>query len=371
VAAVAISFGWYLASIVSDDHGYDVSDVHLLTLGQDETSAGYFSFGGFDAALVERERRRTLIGSVPGLLGVSFASAAPSLNAVNMSFGFPSPADPADEIAFNVVSADPQYFEMLGIAPVNGRLYDGDEGDALIVSETAAMNAWGRLDVVGETLPIELPGAESIEVVAVVPDVPYGHPEETPEARAYLPLFPYVGIDFVLIRSELPTEEVRALVQGLVDSGDIDGVIREVEFLPRRVANLLAADRARSLMTLGSAALVLLLAGFGFYGTQRFLVAAGRREYAIRASLGAGPASLGRLVMQRGLWLGLPGIVLGALGGFIVAAWLRGDFVSREVLPAMVTLAVVAGLIVLLLAASLGPARQARAMQPAPLLREE
>jgi len=37
----------------------------------------------------------------------------------------------------------------------------------------------------------------------------------------------------------------------------------------------------------------------------------------------------------------------------------------------MVTLAVVAGLIALLLAASLGPARQARAMQPAPLLREE
>jgi hypothetical protein len=288
-----------------------------------------------------------------------------------MGFSFPSPADPAEEIEFNVVSADPQYFEMLGIDPVAGRIYDGDQGDVLLVSETAARTAWGRLDVVGETLPIELPGAESIEIVGVIPDVPYGHPEATPEARAYLPLFPFVGIDFVLIRSELPTAEVRSLAQGLIDSGDIEGVIRDVEFLPARVSNLLAPDRARSLMTLGSAALVLLLAGFGFYGTQRFLVTAGRREYAIRSSIGAGPAALGRLVLQRAFLLGLPGIALGAIGGFIVAAWLRSDFVSRDVLPAVVTLAVIAGLMALLIAASVGPARQARATQPAQLLREE
>jgi hypothetical protein len=45
--------------------------------------------------------------------------------------------------------------------------------------------------------------------------------------------------------------------------------------------------------------------------------------------------------------------------------------VSRDISPFAVTVAVVGGLVVLLTAASLGPARQARRTQPAPLLREE
>jgi ABC-type antimicrobial peptide transport system permease subunit len=69
--------------------------------------------------------------------------------------------------------------------------------------------------------------------------------------------------------------------------------------------------------------------------------------------------------------LSLPGLVLGGLLAFIVVVVLRDDYLSREISPAAVTIAVVAGLVLLLLAASLGPARQARRTQPAPLLRED
>jgi len=117
--------------------------------------------------------------------------------------------------------------------------------------------------------------------------------------------------------------------------------------------------------------LVGLLAAFGFYGVQRYLVMAGRREYAIRAALGAGPRSLGRLVLRQGLLLGVPGLVLGVPLAFIAVAWLRGDYISRDISPGIVMLAVLAGLIGLLLVASLGPARLARRTQPAPLLRED
>ena len=88
-------------------------------------------------------------------------------------------------------------------------------------------------------------------------------------------------------------------------------------------------------------------------------------------SIGAGPKALGRLVILRGLTLGLPGLALGALLAFITVAWLRDDFVSREISPYAVTLAVVVGLVLLLAGASLGPARQAMRTLPAPLLREE
>ena len=48
-------------------------------------------------------------------------------------------------------------------------------------------------------------------------------------------------------------------------------------------------------------------------------MSAGRREYAIRASLGAGPKALGRLVLGRGLLLSLPGLVVGTFLLFLMS----------------------------------------------------
>jgi ABC-type antimicrobial peptide transport system permease subunit len=134
---------------------------------------------------------------------------------------------------------------------------------------------------------------------------------------------------------------------------------------------MLGEDRARGLLTIAAATVALVMVAVGFYGTQQFLVAAGRREYAIRASLGAGPKSLGRLVIRRGLALGIPGFVFGVPLVFIVVSWLRDEFLSREISSLSVALITVVGLMPILLIASLGPARAAKATQPAALLRQE
>jgi ABC-type antimicrobial peptide transport system permease subunit len=136
-------------------------------------------------------------------------------------------------------------------------------------------------------------------------------------------------------------------------------------------AFLVAPDRTRGLLTIATSSLVIFLAAIRFYGTQRYLVAAGRREYAIRASLGAGPRSLGRLVLRRSLSLSLPGIFFGGLLSFVVVAWMREDYLSRDVSPGAVSVYVVAGLAVLVLLATTGPAQEARQTQPASLLRED
>jgi ABC-type lipoprotein release transport system permease subunit len=176
---------------------------------------------------------------------------------------------------------------------------------------------------------------------------------------------------YALIESPLGTVELRESLQALIDSGGLDANIVDLRSLRSLLGELLAADRARSWLTFTTAVLVVALAGLGFYGTQRYLVAAGRREYAIRAALGAGPRSLSRLVFVRGLMLCLPGLALGVVLAFTLVAWLRDEFISREVPPGIVTLLVVAGMTLLLLAASWGPARQARLTQPASLLRED
>jgi ABC-type lipoprotein release transport system permease subunit len=50
---------------------------------------------------------------------------------------------------------------------------------------------------------------------------------------------------------------------------------------------------------------------------------------------------------------------------------MREDYLSRDVSPGVVSVYVVAGLAVLVLLATTGPAKEARQTQPASLLRED
>jgi ABC-type antimicrobial peptide transport system permease subunit len=206
-------------------------------------------------------------------------------------------------------------------------------------------------------------------IVGVLRDLSYQHPLDDIDPM----MLAGSGISFggvAILESKLPRAALQKQAREALRALDLN-MMGDIQSLAKIHRDILAPDRARGLLTIITALIVVLLAAFGFYGTQRYLVTAGRREYAIRASLGAGPRSLERLVLRRGLMLGIPGLVLGTPLAFIVVAWLRGDYVSRTVSPWVVTLSVVLGLLGLLLLASLGPARFARRTQPAPLLRED
>jgi putative ABC transport system permease protein len=284
----------------------------------------------------------------------------------------PHPLDPTVQLEFSVGSMDESFIDMLGLRLLRGRAPRRDETGVGLVNRSLALLVWGRDDVVGESLPLNLGGGPRSEVIGVLEDFSFGHPAADPEPMMLMAgSTNFFFSTSLLVRSSLPAAALQQQLQALAAEGGIEFTINGVQPLSQARSQLIAADRARGLLTIGTAALVVLLAAFGFYGTQRYLVTAGRREYAIRASLGAGPRALGRLVLWRGLSHGLPGLVLGTLLSFLTVAWLRDDFVSREISPVAVTLGVILGLALLLTAASLGPARHARRTQPAPLLRED
>jgi ABC-type lipoprotein release transport system permease subunit len=174
-----------------------------------------------------------------------------------------------------------------------------------------------------------------------------------------------------VIKSESTSAQLTQQLRGLADSGAIELPPINVRPLTTLRSNMLVLDIVRAVLTIVGAGLVVVLAASGFYGTQRYLVAAGRREYAIRATLGAGPRALGWLVMERGVRLGLPGLVVGTLVAFATVAWLRDNYIPREMSALAIAALVAAALVLLLLAASFGPARYARRTQPAPLLRDD
>ncbi len=115
----------------------------------------------------------------------------------------------------------------------------------------------------------------------------------------------------------------------LIEAGELDFAIGSVDAVDDLVSAQHAGERARVLLTVAAATLVVVLAGFGFYGTQRYLASAGRAASSPSAPRSAPGRALGRTVLALAFALGLPGLALGVLLAFVLGAWMRGDFVSN------------------------------------------
>jgi ABC-type antimicrobial peptide transport system permease subunit len=368
LGAAAIAFGWHLGALAFGDPGYKTANLFVV---DDAARVA----GSREEMLVELARRREAIESIPGVTAVAFGNPVPGArpgNIVPFPVQIPYPDDPVNSIEAYTGSVDEQFIDLLGLHLLYGRSPEPDEIGSVVVNQTLARAFWGRDDVVGERLPRFGPlPPEGAQVVGVLQDLSYEHPS------AAVPAYVFVAIGgqsygmTTLVEAELSAKDLKVELAFLEAIGEIEFEVGEVRPLELLRLDMIPADRARGYLTIASAIVVVFLAAVGFYGTQRFLVSAGRREYAIRASLGAGPRALRRLVFGRGLLLGLPGIIVGGLLAFIVVAYLRGDVVSRDIAPGLVAVCMLAGLVLLILAASVGPARHAGRTQPASLLRED
>jgi ABC-type antimicrobial peptide transport system permease subunit len=144
-----------------------------------------------------------------------------------------------------------------------------------------------------------------------------------------------------------------------------------VRSMDQWMAGTLAPRRFNLQLVAAFAAAALLLAMVGVYAVSAAAVAARQREIGIRAALGAGRRQLLRLVLGEGLRLGLIGVVLGLALALPAAQAIASQLYG--VTPGdPLSLGVTAALMILVaLAASLGPARRALGVDPAETLRAE
>ena len=354
----AIASAWYLGALTFGDPGYETANRHVVEFVRDSISSN---------DLVEIVRRRDAIESIPGVTAVAFGFPVPGeQGATLLAMRVSDPNAPGNEIDAYFGYLEPRLIDMLGLDLAQGRAPEVDEAGVALVNQSLARMVWGREDVVGARLALS--AGRDLEVIGVIEDVSFEHPSAA--ARPYL--FGRTAVQpFTVVQAELTAADLRQAIDRIAAAGALDGEVRDVRPLRMMYKTMIAPDIARGLLTMTAAVLVVGLAAFGFYGTQRYLVAAGKREYAIRASLGAGPRAIGRLVIGRSLLLGVPGLAAGGFLVFMVVSWMRDDYLGGKVSTAVVTAVTVAGLALVLLAASLGPAWEARKTQPALLLRED
>ena len=286
------------------------------------------------------------------------------------------------------VLVSPEYFRLLGIPLVRGRLFtDQDiEGtpEVAVINQAAANTYWPGQDPVGkhvhlrsrstgnsrEILYSARPGWTTI--VGVVADARTESLAEAVIPQIYRSVYQHASKDLVIfLRGQLDAGAVPAQLRGQVQSIDPELPVFGAVTLDEVLANSLSVRRFAMEIVALFAATALLLAGLGIYGTVSYLVNEQRREIAIRLALGAPRATILKLVLRHGLGLAAAGAGFGLAGALIVSHLMAGLLfgVSPDDLATLSGVTIL--LITVALAASYIPALRAIRVDPIKTLHAE
>ncbi len=265
------------------------------------------------------------------------------------------------------------FFEALGTAPVVGGTLppEAEEGDPRVV--VLSQGFWQRRfggdpDVVGQVLDAQ---QGAYRIVGVMPDG-FGFPDPDTELWTFLANVDQTSVPWLLRQvrvfdavariaprtgaadEDLATaeQELAEVARGIAaDVPETNAGITSVELIPIRTA-VVGDVRTPLLIVLAAVALTLLIACANVANLLLARGAGRQREFAVRASLGAGRGRLVRQVLAEGLLLG----VLGGVAGMLLAAFAVPALLSRAgaLIPRSQAVTVDAGVLLAALAVSVG-----------------
>jgi predicted permease len=289
--------------------------------------------------------------------------------------GRPLPA-PEDRPNAYTVAVTPDYFSLLAIPRVSGRVFDARDTDrsppVAVVNRTMARMLWPGADPVGARVSFDPESDEWIEVVGVVGDVPQRGLDRPTEPQVYLPHAQSPdGALAVLLKTDGDPLAVVGPLQAALHRIDPDIPLADPRTMEATIGSSITSHRIRTVAMGALAGVAVSLAAVGIYGVLAFFVVQRGPEMALRMALGAARRDVLVSVFRQSLRLVLPGLVLGVLGALAVARLLSGFlFQVAPGDPFALLLAVAAVLGVAVLAAAV-PARRAARLDPMALLRSE
>lgn len=320
--------------------------------------------------LVER------LAGVPGVDAVGGVNDLPfSGSRTRNSFevvGRPPPAgEPTPQADYRTVVGD--YLEVLGLERLAGEglpLAPRPEGPAVaVVNQRLVERYLGDGEALGERLDI---GGREHRIVGVVENLRHSGFASPPEPEIYVHAAqgqppPWL---FLAVRSGLAPANLAAALRPaaaeIVPGRPLFGERTLGEALDASVAR----ERSQGLIVSAFAAIALLLAVVGLYGTLAYAATRQRREIAIRLALGGRRGVVMRPIFLTGLAPALAGIALGLLAAVPGARALEALLYGVSPLDPAVFLLVPAGLLTVAAVATWLPARRAVAVDPAVTLRD-
>lgn len=234
--------------------------------------------------------------------------------------------DDAPRVQVLSQNVDPEYFGVMRIPILSGRIFGPAEAGAVVVSRRLALEMYGTVNVLGERFPkssrrarssaadvaeLRAPGGT---IVGVAADAHAIKLTATDAVELYAPLTP---ADFSL---------VYLVARARTGADRLPPILREAASLDPRViptAHAMHEDfdrktrgpRLASGITAAIGILTLALACLGIFGVVSYGVALRTKEIGIRVALGASPRSLVRAIVRHVLWP----VAIGVVAGFVLA----------------------------------------------------
>jgi putative ABC transport system permease protein len=336
----------------------------------------------FGPAYREEGARRThaaellrRVSTVPGVRAAAITTNADSkMRLFREGDSFPPRQD--DQPAFaslTIASAD--LAGIMGMRLVRGRwLTDSEPVPAFVINETLARRHFGDSDPVGARFRLPYVGQESswATVVGVVADTKLQRLDGPAEPEVYID-YAHAPPSGYSIVANVTTDAAATAAQVRRSAAGVDAAVPvlDVKTLEAALADSIAPYRF-NLFTFGLfAAVALLLASVGIYGTLAYSTSRRTQEIGIRLTLGAARGEVVAMVIRQGMTVAMIGTLVGLVIGVAVARVMRG--LLYEVSPSDPYTFAAASAVLLLagFAASLGPALRAASVEPLVALRRE
>jgi putative ABC transport system permease protein len=364
-----------LVALLDVERGYRTDNVAAVTV----QAWRYYADLNQRQLFVDEALER--IAALPGVSAAGMGSALPlaaEIGANTTPFAIKGRTLPqGDDLpvaSMAIVTAG--YFDALGIPLLEGRSVEASDDDdaarVILINQAMARRYWGVDDPLGARVEVGFLGQRwTAEVVGVVGDTRQTLQDEAP-ASVFIPYGQARtgALHFVVRTAGDPNAMIRTVRRTLASinpampiagattlDGLLDDALRE-----RRVTMSLLLTF--SLTALG-------LAAIGTYGVLSYDAARRSQEIGIRVALGAGSASIVRLVVGQGMAFALIGVGVGAAISLAVTRLLSRFLFGVAPFDPATFIAIAAVLLGVTALASYLPARRAARVGPMMALRAE
>ena len=291
-----------VARLAATDPGFRTDGLSILPVQHQD---GVVAAESFETVLAAAAPRSAAIADVSFLSG--------SVRSRSMWRDDASPMESVN-VVVNRVAGD--YFDMLGIELLRGRMFDARSDGAgstpvAIVTRALAEQLFGSVDVVGRALISgSIDGELRYTIVGVVSDVRARSLREPASAVVFTPIAQEPQPQF-LLHVRAPASDMAAIAEAVRRSGPDYLVLPAVDY-GERVARSIGDLRLVTILCAILGVLAWILAFVGLYALLVQMLAARGREFGVRLALGARSRSIAWLILRHSLGLAAVGAAFGA-----------------------------------------------------------
>lgn len=277
-----------------------------------------------------------------------------------------------------IVTVTPHYFSTLGLQLRSGRaLSASDVAGSMpvtVIGSTIAEQLWPGLDPLGRQITI---GQTSWTIVGVVADPAAASDAPRPAGLLYMSLAQLPGLQpasqplSLTLRTTPDAYAVATLVREAARAVNQDVVIEQLMSVDDFSAQWATPLRRMALVAGALGLFAALLAALGIYGVMHYLASQRTREFGVRIALGSSRWRVTRVMLDRGVILGIAGVLIGAMLALGLTRFIQSQLYGVRASDPSIYLLLAGGFLCITTLAAWLPAYLASRVDPMVALRSQ